>query len=230
MGRRPPEFSPESGNVFFFILMAVVLIGLVTVAIRGDGGDANIDRETVIINTARVQEYAAELERGIAFIMQDGASESELRFAHPKAPAIYGDVNDTPDRQLFSERGGGAEYRLPVAEISTASHWEFYGNTHLPDIGENTPGGEAPELIALLPEVSKAFCERINQQNGLTGQPSENGDCHLHNTAMRFNSAVRFQDGSANTVDATSFSSTPAMQGCIECNGTYHFYHVLLAR
>lgn len=229
MAGRDFSFS-ESGNVFFFILLAIVLIGLVTVAIRGTGEDANIDRESIIIGAAQVRQYVSDLERGIAFIMHDGASENELRFAHPRAPAAYGAIADTPNRQVFSDEGGAVDYRLPPADISGAAHWEFYANTHLPDIGDNTIGLAAPELIAMLPDVSLGFCEKINEMNGLTGQPAENGDCNIHDTAMRFSSAVQYQDGAPNTVDATSFSATPAMQACIECSGTYHFYHVLLAR
>lgn len=224
---------PESGNVIFFVLLAIVLIGLVTAALRSTGGGDNIDRETGIIRVSEVRQYASELERGITFIMQDGVSESDIRFASG-AVGVYGAITFSSATQVFSELGGGVAYSLPPSDISTASHWEFYGNTHLPDVGT-----AAPELIAVLPNVTPEFCERINAMNGQTAQPDENGDCNINDTSKRFKTGTLFQDGGPNTVDedpVTSFTAKPAMEGCIKCpddsdpNPEYHFYHVLMAR
>ena len=224
-----PRSRSESGNVVFFVLLAVVLIGLVTVAIRSGGEGGNIDRENMIIRASEMRQYASELERGIAFIMQDGASESEIRFASSAAD-VYGNVNTTPTRQVFNELGGGVTFQAPPSEISNAQHWEFYGNTHLPDVGT-----ARPELIAVLPDVTLEFCQYINEVNSQTAQPDEDGDCNINDTAQRFITGNLFQDGAPNTVDedpVTSFTAKPAMEACVMCSAgpTYHFYHVLLAR
>ena len=60
--RRPSE----SGNILFYILLAIVLIGLVAVALRGGNEGANIDKETLTIRASEVKQYASELERGVA--------------------------------------------------------------------------------------------------------------------------------------------------------------------
>jgi hypothetical protein len=230
--------SSESGNVIFFILLAVVLIGLVTAAIRSGGEGANIDRETVLIRAADIRQYANELERGVVFIMQNGASEAELRFAHPSAPSEYGDINDTPTRQLFGEQGGGVEYKLPPSDISGASFWEFYGHTHIPDVGVSPPNEEA-ELLAVLPFVTRSFCDTINRMNsydpGVTPE-DENGVCLHAGTAFRFSSATQFSTGIGvdETDDDATWTVKPAMQGCVTCNAgsddSLHFFHVLMVR
>lgn len=216
----------ESGNVIFFILLAVVLVGLVTVAIRSGDEGANIDKETIIIRVSEMRQYVSDIERGLRFIMQDGASEAEIRFAHPDANPAYGAIADTPTRQLFNDTGGGVQYRLPPTDI-TSDSWEFYGNTRIPGVGTDNP-----ELIAVLPNVTTAFCTKINEMNGHTGQPAEDAGCSIHDTGLRFTSGTLFQDGTENTLNEASFTVTPAVQACVQCAAgpTYHFYHVLMAR
>lgn len=218
----------QSGNVFFFILLAIVLIGLVTVALRSGGGSADIDNETVLINATTVRQYAGELERGIAFILHDGASENDIRFAN-RHNADYGNINDQRTRQVFAAEGGGVEYRLPIPAISGASQWEFYGHTHLPGVGS-----DRPELVAVLPDVTEAFCTRINKMNNYdqATQPTDNsGDCINAGAAFRFTSAVQFSTGGGiDTTDEASFTVQPAMEGCVQCGADYHFFHVLMAR
>ena len=232
------HYSNESGNVIFFILLAVVLLGLITAALRSGNEGANIDRETVLIRASQVREYASEIERGLTFIMQDGASESDIRFAHPDAPSSYGTISDTPTRQIFNELGGGVEYQLPSSDISSATSWEFYGHTHIPDVGVSPPG-HRPELVAVLPLVSRDFCDQINKMNNYTaGVTPEDvtGVCLNAGSAFRFSSASLFTTGGGIDVtdDDASWTVKPAMQGCVTCNTSaddnLHFFHVLLAR
>ena len=95
--------SSESGNVLVIILLAVVLIGLLTAAIQGSNNSesANIDNETLAIRASEVQRYASELERAVTYIMQDGKSESDLRFAHPDA---HSDNRGSLDVQTYKNR------------------------------------------------------------------------------------------------------------------------------
>lgn len=239
-----PDFLPsshrksESGNVIFFILLAIVLVGLITAAVRGTGEGGHIDNEALAIRVSEVREYMNEIERGLRFIMHDGASETEIRFAHPDAPAGYGDITNTPSRQIFSTSGGGVQYRLPDAGISSAANWEFFGRTHLPGVGTDDAALKEAELIAVLPDVTSAFCAKINKINGYDEavQPIDtSGSCINASTTFRFSSSSGFTTtGSADTVNDATFTVRPAMQGCVSCaaGGTsdFHFFHVLMAR
>lgn len=238
----------EDGNILFMVLIAIVLIGALTVAIqfssRPEG--ANIDNETLVIRASEVQRYASELERAVLFIMQSGKSESDIRFAHPDAPSAYGDLSADPDPsdQVFDRNGGGAAYRDPPEDVQvTAAPWEFYGGTALPGVGS----GRA-ELIAVLPNVTQQFCDRINQLNGQTGTPEDTGgaaasgasagDCLNLGANGRFRDAQQFYD-TPNTTDQTTFeqdsvtgAAKTALQACVVCalDSENHFYHVLMAR
>jgi len=248
----------ESGNVLFMILIAIVLIGLLTAAIqfssRPEG--ANIDSETLVIRASEVQQYAGELERAVAFIMQNGKSESDIRFADYNAHADYGDITSDPDLtdQVFAREGGGATYREAPAGINDGSAWEFYGGTHAPGVGR----GDRAELMAVLPYVTQGFCDKINDLNGQTGTMDDTGSASASGSnagaCVQIGAVGRFDDSqqfytTINTMneasgsfvhDANTSAARPALQGCVTCamdtnaaNGTsdeMHFYHVLMAR
>ena len=240
--------SRENGNVLFVILLAVVLIGLLTAAIQGSNNSesANIDEETLVIRASEVQRYASELERAVKFIMQDGKSESDLRFAHPDAHSDYGDLSADadPSDQVFSSAGGAAAYRDPPSGINDGSAWEFYGGSHIPGMGTESRA----ELIAVLPNVTQAFCDAINTINGQTGTPADTGggnaagndpgDCLNVGALGRFDDTQQFYT-IINTTDETTFEqdsntsdARPAPQACVACTlgSANHFYHVLLSR
>lgn len=219
----------ERGNVVFFVLLGIILIALVTAAIRSGGGAGeNIDREQLVIAASTVRQYASELERAVAIIEQNGISESDIRFAHPEAHSDYGDITSNPARQVFDRKGGGAQYKKPSG-VNDGSAWEFYGTTTLPEVGSPARG----DLIAVLPAVDKKLCEKLNKTIGYdpATQPEDTGTCMNGGSSQRFNDSHAFDDSGPNTVDDATFSRKPSMEGCVRCaDGKYYYYHVLIAR
>ncbi len=259
---RTSRSSSQDGNILFIILLAIVLIGLLTAAIQSGNNSesANIDDETLMIRISEVQRYASELERGVKLIMDNGKSEVDVRFAHPDAPSSYGDINEdtsadplanpqiTPDMQVFAKPGGAATYRKPPGDVNDGSMWEFYAGTAIPGIGTS-----AADLVAVLPNVTLQFCEKLNAMNGQsTVQPEDDGTGSATDTlagdCVNMGLEGRFNDGDGeqyydtpNTMDVTTFTEDPnltpaqprpAPQACVLCaaDSSYHFYHVLLAR
>lgn len=220
----------ENGNVLLIILLAVMLIGALTAAMQSTSQQsAHIDKETLILRISEVQRYASELERGVAFIMQNGHSESDIRFAHPNAHSDYGDISADSDKsdQIFDRIGGAANYRTPPKNINDGSAWEFYGHTALPYVGS-----DAAELIVVLPNVTQDFCKKINATIGYdTNQPTDSSVCIHGGASQRFDNGTQFAP-SPNTVTEATFSIKPSMQGCVQCSNdnNYHFFHVLMAR
>lgn len=229
--------NKESGNILFIILIAIVLIGALTAAISSSDNSesAGIDNETLVIRASEVQRYASELERGINYIMQNGVSEQDIRFAIPTDTANttgYGDLAADADKsdQMFHVDGGGANYRTTSNGVQiSAANWEFYGGTQIPGAGT-----DKADLIAVLPNVTLQFCNKINELNNQTATPAEDGSGNINEgAAARFGSggtAVTFDDATPNTLNAATFSSTPALQACVNASGTYHFYHVIMPR
>lgn len=219
----------ENGNVLIIILLAVALIGALTAVLQGSQQkNANIDKETLILRVTEVQRYATELENGLGFIMQNGISESDIRFAHPDANSDYGDLNADTDKsdQMFHRDGGNAMYKSAPNDINNGNAWEFYGNTALPDVGS-----DEAELIAVLPYVTSDFCDTANEAAGYTARPEDTSTCLNTGASARFDNSTQFSS-SPNTTDEDSFSIKPATRGCIECttDGSMHYFYVLMAR
>lgn len=225
----PAPIKQESGNVLIFILLAIVLIGALTAAIQSTSTHtANIDKETVILRLTEAQRTASEISRALAYIMQNGKSESDIRFSHPDADPEYGDLDADADKtdQVFHRDGGAAIYPAPPSDINDGSKWEFYGNTALPEVGT-----DAPELIMVLPNVTQGFCEAVNSSLGYSSVlPEDSGTCLNTGSSARFGDSHQF-DASPNTVTDTTFTLNPATQGCAQCaNNSYNYFYVLMAR
>ncbi len=226
----------EGGNVIFYVLLGIVLVGMLTVAIRNTGstGREDIESEDLLLKAGEVQRHAAETARAVAYILQDGASEADIRFAPPDDNSTqYGDIVNTPNRQVFGTSGGRATYRAPPANVqATAANWEFFATTAIPQIGS-----DKAELVAVLPDVTEAFCKTINAQLGFdkTTQPTDivNGttpDCVMGAITDRFDGT--YDDSGPNEMDDTTFSRLPSAQACVYCasDSTYNYFYVLLSR
>ncbi|HPQ50816.1 MAG TPA: hypothetical protein PKZ89_04000, partial [Alphaproteobacteria bacterium] len=152
----------ESGNIIVYVLIGIVLVGLLTAAIRNvGGGKDNIDTEDLILKSGQIQRYAAELARGVSILLEKHVSEADIRFAHPDAAANYGLITNNPENQVFDVDGGRARYLLAPDGVNDGSAWEFFGTSAIPQVGS-----DKADLIAVLPNVTLEFCNTINLQLG----------------------------------------------------------------
>jgi len=224
----------EQGSILLYILLGIVLLGALTIALRNTsgGGTSNIDKEDLILKSNQVQKTASEYAAAVSDLLSNGLSESDIRFAHPDAATEYGVITTNPTNQIFGKTGAKATYRSPPEGINDGSKWEFFATTRVPQIGS-----DKVELIAVVPNVTKSFCDTINSQLGLkvTTQPTDNAsgstpDCVAGGASDRFTGS--FNDISPNLMDETTFSSLPASQACVYCasSSTYNYYYVLLSR
>ncbi len=224
----------EAGNILIYILGAIFLLGILVVVVKGSSTPgSNIDRESLLIRVAEVQAYGQELERAVAYIMRNGHSETDIRFAHPNADPAYGDITDTPSRQVFAREGGGARYREPPSDIQTTpTDWIFNSQNNVGLIGTTmnvVNNEETSDLIVLLSNVTKEFCIFINDKNNVENPSGDPPKDNLNINTQIFTGAYRFRSwlGPDNEYGEDS--------ACLEGGGsppegTYHYYRVLLAR
>ena len=228
----------ETGNILIYILGAIFLLGILVVVVKGSSTPgSNIDRESLLIRVAEVQAYGQELERAVAYIMRNGHSEADIRFAHPDADPAYGDITDTPTRQVFAREGGGARYREPPSDIQTTptptpTDWIFTAENAVGNIGTSCTDDSCVDLTALLMNVSKGFCIELNKKASVEN-PSEDPPKDENNIAYGTAFVGTYQHGN-NILDA-ALTLSQNIEGCVEgggapSTGTYHYYRVLLAR
>ncbi len=228
---RKPFSSSQSGNILFYILIAVVLIGALTVALRDTSGlDSGIDRDGLTVKATQVQRQAAGFAVAVQALIENGVSESDIRFAHPDANVAYGDITVNPTRQVFSPQGGQGTFFIPPTGIGVGganiANWEFQG-----DVNGLESGTDKGDLVAVLPNVSQEFCAVINTQIGYTpgSQPAVPASTCVA-SSNRF--VGTFDDSSPILLDPATFTRTPAYQACVSCDGgaQFDYFYVLLAR
>lgn len=221
--------SDISGNMLIYILGAIFLLGLLIVLLKGGFQEGTgIDAEKVMMQAGELQRYGSEVERGVGYILRDGASESDLRFANPNT-ASYGLITDTPSRQVFSPEGGGVEWRNPPAGSQvSAGEWIFSGANGVMKIGSSCADESCSDLLMVLPDITQSLCAQINRNHDI---PSTAGDMPEAASAIDF--APYFTNGVftySETLETSDNELDAQPEGCFLMSGKYYYYRVLLAR
>jgi len=232
----------EQGNVLFLILIAVALFAALSYAVtqstRSGGGDAG--RETSLINSAQITQYPASIKTAITrMIISLSVDPATLEF---NPPADLGSLTQAT-YGVFNPAGGGATYTEAPSSVMAAGTpgvWRFNSENEIFNIGtDGAPSTSSADIIAFLPGVSQAICERIHSQLGIsTTIPTEAGV--VLDTAATFTLADNMTSANTGigaggaiigdpTLTVTTLNGQP--QGCFQQPAsTYIYYHVLVER
>lgn len=237
--RMKHKASRQSGNILIYILGAIFLLGILIVITKGNyQPGTGIDAEAVVIKVSEVRRYASELERGVQFVMQNGISETDIRFAHPNAASAYGTYGTNPKAEIFHPQGGGVEWKDPPSGVQvSAKPWYFIGANAAKGSGSTCNQSSCSDLIAFLPDVTQAFCIQVNNSTGVQNPsnipPKEAGSAVVEST--QFAGTFTY----AQTLDTTGEYITSKKEGCFEGNGAsatlglaghYYYYKILSSR
>lgn len=214
----------ERGNVFFMILIGIVLFAAVTAAVvsTSRGGGKSISDEKARLIAGKILRYANQIQGGVDLLQRNGVSEVDIRFAHPSLSASYGTISTNPTNQVFTEEGGGVSYMDPPPEafLSTPSAWTFSG-----DVGISDAGSSASEITLYLPGLNQATCLQINQ---LTAYGSTIPNWNLQPSSFAPYAGVFNVGGS---VTQNTGAKPPPTEFCgVDNNGQYYYFKVLLER
>lgn len=214
--------NSETGNVLVYILIAIVLLGMLSATLRTSTNmEENIDREKASVIAGQILKQSSELSRAVQTLIENGISENDIRFAHPKANVTYGTITTNPQNQVFSGQGGNATYReIPSGASTGTSVYGFAGDQSMPQVGSSRA-----DLIGYAPNLNDAVCNSLNAQLGLTTKPS------ISNCAVPTAFAGTFAS-SPNVLPESSFQTLPALQACVACTNwsSNVFFFALLAR
>jgi len=221
--------------MLIYIMGAIFLMGILIMLLKGSFQEGTgTDGEKLLLKVTQVQKYASELERGVNYVLNNGFSEADIRFA-TNISSTYGDITSLEGRQVFKPKGGGVEYKAPPAGVNDGTAWQFFATTHFRDFGTDAPAGsQRAELFAVLPKVTEAFCSQLNRSVGQTinlasiSDPAANG-C-IYEPGSEFQGTY-VNGAGANLLDNAVVTKTPAKEACVKCdNGTFNYYRVLIGR
>lgn len=226
----------ESGNVLFLILIAVALFAALSYAVtqtsRSGGDDAN--EETNLISSAQLTQYPASVRTSIIrMIISDGVATDELEF---NAPADFANCTNSGANCVFHPAGGGATYVPAPAEVvtgTTAQPWIFNGENEIYLIGTSGTANDTftsseADIIAFLPNVRTAICQKINEELGVNAGaiPAETGIDVT--TIMDDNPGGLCESGCGGTIGRDEASLDGQAYGCFSQGGANYYYHVLI--
>lgn len=232
----------ERGNVLWFILVAVALIGILTAVISRSGStvDQSGDYEQASIKVSKILRYAKSIEAAIQDMKLNGISENDVSFANSSTATSYTNSScdaaadqSWPSCLLFDERGAGLVYQ-GMSDLNDGSDWIFTGANNVGTSADpvGTYGsGRGNDLLMMLPNVSLALCNEINRKFGVgvVGTiPTDAGGIETGAFTGTF-VGLNVIDG-----DPTPFEMNGHRMGCVtDADATpnvRYFYYTLLAR
>jgi hypothetical protein len=245
-----PQNASQSGNAFWFILLAIALLVALTVTITksGENTEETGQRDRDRIQASDILRQAKSMESAIQQMRIAGQPENDISFENSY---VSGYANAScPDGQpcrIFGSGGAGLAYKLPPADWLDSTHqgedlygeWYFFATSCVPGIGtgNETCNGDdaATELMVSLPYINKSLCLEINRLVGV--QNLTNPVSPPENVGSAYSAGLNKFTG---TYTATSIINSSANaflgkpSGCfagdVDPDDGYHFYHVLIAR
>jgi len=217
----------EAGNVIVFILIAVVLFGALSFTVmRGSSsGTSMMTNEQAYTSARQIMAYGNDVQQAVRRIGLRGIADTGISFANPIVTAGYDNAAcTTPGCRVFDAAGGGLAWVSPSPGLNDGTEW-LYTTNQIPGVGATT----GAELMLLLRNVPLTVCGKINEivSFGPVGGPPPQDTSVI--------SLAQFTGAYGATVldDGTNFIRK--RQGCFQGGGTpptgtYHYFHVLLAR
>lgn len=164
---RPSETRHnESGNVIFYIFIAIGLLAALSFAVsqgmRGGGKSLTEDRSHLA--ASEVIAYGDTLAKAAGQMRLRNIPLGSFSFAHPNANPAYGTYNNNPAAEIFNPQGGGVIYRAPPALALTnpISLYFFTGENAVEGVGRDCGSEDCNELLMLVSFIKPEVCQMIN--------------------------------------------------------------------
>lgn len=238
----------QSGNVIFYILIAVALLAALSFTVAGSlrGGTGQITGEKAALEATALIEYGNVVSGAVAQLRLRGYQDTEISFDQPVVSGYTNAACASGACKVFELAGAGVTYQPPkadwleAAQAGQARFGEVYITGSTAALGAGT---SADDLVMLIPYVKQEICAAVNKKLGIL-PPSSVTPAETNGPAAMNAKFTGVYDTVADT--AIAGSATPGnatilmakMAGCTEGSGgggnppagTYHFYQVLLAR
>lgn len=243
-----------SGNALFLILIAIFLLGALTVLLTRQSSttDETGETERNSIKASEILRAGTSLEAAVQRLLSQGCSENEISFwtdtngdGNENASDDYYNPNSPGDKSchVFDIKGAGLNGNiiktswLDTSRSAGSRYGKvlYTGSNVVIDVGTNaTPGGI--DLMAIFPFVTKEVCAEINKNIGVTLIPQEYGLYNSTAGAWEFKGAFSILGAVGDDTGLPNYSLVIGKKTiCVEAASspianTYHVYHVLMTR
>jgi len=229
----------ESGNVLFYILIAVALLAALTFAVAqsGRGSGEQISAERARLIASEMIEYSNSISAAVAQLRLRGVNEDELCFDHPSwgannydhSPACTDNFNKIFDIGGASITWSEAPSEAMDAGATPDNLWHIYGDNEVEGIGTTNGDATSSDLILVADELALSVCQQLNNLLDITdSETAPPTDANLGET--RYVGAFGYTNTIADEAGGAALEAQSS--GCFEntTDNEYVFYKVLIAR
>jgi hypothetical protein len=190
----------ERGNVLWFILIVVVLLGALTMALSRSATnvDQSGDVEQQRISSSQILRYAKSLENAIQQLILNGCSESDISFENSIATE-YENTNN-PDNEscfIFSPEGAGLNWQsFSEEDIFGGDDFVIVNNQKVLGVGSDDAGARGTDLVMFI-KMDSDLCLSINKDLGISTVTND----------------IKIDEGTFTDLFTGTFSATPVEIG-----------------
>lgn len=155
--------TSQNGNAFFMVLLAVSLFAALSYAIsqQRDSG-ANLSKEKNRLLASDVLDMGNKYSDTVSQMRLRRVSNTKISFDNTVVAGYTNPACVDDTCKVFAFDGGGKDWETPAPEISGGEEWAFTGDLAIENMGTTDA-----DLVAVLPKLSLAICNRINMLIGL---------------------------------------------------------------
>lgn len=167
----------ESGNVLFYILIAVALLGALsyTVAQSTRGNVSQLSEERARLYATEIIEHGNVISSAVSQLRLRGVDLDELCFDHASWGASdYNHAGCGDDfNKLYHPDGAGVSWtNAPVDAMDSAATpdnlFHYYGENEIENVGTTCGADSCSDLILLVDELQEEVCIQLNGLLGVT--------------------------------------------------------------
>lgn len=227
----------ERGNVFYYILIAIVLLGALTFAVANGGRSSvqSLSVDRVKLLASEILDYAQILKTAASQLRLRGIPIDEISFAHPELPHSLGLPGDDPRAEVFNAQGGAVILKPLQPEMidSTSAVPIFYGfsnENEIDQVGMNCGDKTCTEIMFFFGPLRKDICIQLNDMVGVEN-PDGDPPAGTGAFSVNYNSSGSSYKGIVGKTDLPQIRMKTA--GCVKSSdlgNIYVFYQVLLQR
>lgn len=227
----------QSGNVFFYILVAVALIAALSYAVAnsGRGNIQQLGEEKARLYATEIIEYANGMASAVAQLRLRGVPVDSLCFDHARwgmADYDHAGCADTRNR-LFHPDGAGLIWAMAPEQAMDSSAmpdnlWHIYSSNEIQNTGTTSGTAESADLLLMVDELSLEVCRQINGLLGVT-DPDTDPPVDTEYGTLAFAGSFTY----AATIGDEDAALVGKSAACFKKTSNpvkYAFYKVLIAR
>jgi len=166
------NMNTESGNVFFYILLAIALFAALSYAVsQGNRGNTStLTDQQAKLAANEIIEYGQNVANAVQKLKLRGCADTEISFENDVLSTVaYANSNSPTDKSchVFEIAGGGISYKnisddYIDSSLPSPGRWYITGGLRILDLGSSNS-----ELTFLGLHLKKDVCNQINTLLGL---------------------------------------------------------------